>query len=90
MKETSIRDILVSLLDSQCLKGVNTYGHTLDDCPAEKFDWRLMALEELLDACQYLIKQNKELQKQINNLEIHNSQLQRLKLRACSGGCHLE
>ncbi|MGL6105205.1 hypothetical protein [Romboutsia sp.] len=42
--------------DKQVAKGLAKYGHSLQDCPEDKFDWNIMALEELVDAAQYIIK----------------------------------
>lgn len=75
---SQLRNNIVALLDRQIEKGVNTYGHYLDDAPtkptcntcnqpiqsAEGFDWKMMALEELIDLVQYQQKLIQELQNQ--------------------------
>ena len=47
---------LKKTLENQHFKGFQKYGHTLKDCPKEKFNWQEMALEELADFLQYLEK----------------------------------
>lgn len=54
-------------LDKRCDKGVDTYGHELDDCPDEKFDWRDMLIEELLDGLQYQEKEIRILKKRLED-----------------------
>lgn len=60
----TIKDNLINKftlqLNSQCEKGFNKYGHSLDDCPPESYDWRSMLIEEMIDALQY---QEKEIQR---------------------------
>lgn len=53
-----IRDIINQILDKQNAKGMATYGHSLEDCPNEAYDWNVMALEEAIDGWQYQIKEN--------------------------------
>lgn len=48
---------IIELLQRQNAKGLEKYGHTLDDCPADKYDWKLMAMEELIDLVQYQQKE---------------------------------
>lgn len=52
-------------LDQRCDKGEETYNHTLDDCPDDKYDWRDMLIEELLDGLQYQEKEIKRLKKEL-------------------------
>ena len=59
----SIRDTINRVLDRQNQKGLSTYGRTLDECPDGDYDWKEMALEELIDALQYLSKENVILRK---------------------------
>ena len=59
----SIRDTINRVLDRQNQKGLSTYGRTLDECPDGDYDWKEMALEELIDALQYLSKENAILRK---------------------------
>jgi hypothetical protein len=54
-------------LDQRCDKGLDTYGHELDDCPDDKFDWRDMLIEELLDGLQYQEKEIKRLKKELES-----------------------
>src|SRR5699024_5828219 len=49
--------VIHSVLDKQTDKGVNKYGHTLEECPVDKFDWQSMLIEELIDAIQYQEKE---------------------------------
>ena len=48
-------------INSQTSKGVETYGQTLDECPDDAYNWNVMVNEELIDALQYQIKENKRL-----------------------------
>jgi len=47
-------------INKQIAKGMRKYGHTLEDCPVDRYDWQAMLIEELIDALQY---QQKELQR---------------------------
>jgi hypothetical protein len=62
-------------LDQRCDKGLDTYGHELDDCPDDKFDWRDMLIEELLDGLQYQEKEIKRLKKEIETLQVQNTKM---------------
>ena len=64
----SVRKVIDRVLDKQNAKGMATYGQTLDDCPDEAYDWKMMAIEELVDGIQYLAKENQRLEKKINQL----------------------
>lgn len=64
-----IRERIIELLDAQRAKGLERYGHSIDDCPGNKFDWRLMAMEELIDLAQYQQKELIRLQKVINYMQ---------------------
>ena len=57
---------IVELLEKQTAKGHKKYGHTLDDCPDDKYDWRLMAMEELIDCIQYQQKEIVRLERLLN------------------------
>ena len=61
----SVRNVIDRVLDKQNAKGMATYGQTLDDCPDESYDWKMMAIEELADGIQYLAKENQMLEKQL-------------------------
>ena len=62
----SVRKVIDRVLDKQNEKGMATYGQTLDDCPDEAYDWKMMAIEELADGIQYLAKENRMLEKQLH------------------------
>lgn len=64
-----IKKKIIEILDQQEQKGITTYGHTLEDCPDEDYDWDIMALEELIDALQYQIKENIRLKRIIYQLQ---------------------
>lgn len=38
---------------SQSAKGIIKYGHNIDSCPKDKFDWKIMAIEEAVDLFVY-------------------------------------
>lgn len=59
---------LKEIIKKQQEKGIKKYGHSIDECPLDKFNWRTMMLEELADLLIYkhtLIKQQKELQEEL-------------------------
>jgi hypothetical protein len=63
MKMREIKQRIIRILDAQEKKGIETYGETLEDADIDPktgnpYNWDLMALEELIDALQYQIKQN--------------------------------
>ena len=68
----SVRDVIDRVLDKQNAKGMETYGQTLDDCPDEAYDWKMMAIEELVDGIQYLAKENQRLERKIEQLNQQN------------------
>jgi len=50
------KDLFFSIQAEQFAKGRKKYGHSLADCPADAFNWRKMALEEVIDLLQYIDK----------------------------------
>jgi hypothetical protein len=68
-KKGSVRDRINELLINQTEKGLSKYGHTLDDCLDNKFDWRLMAMEEMIDCMQYQQKEIMRLERLLNPSE---------------------
>lgn len=71
-RELTIKDQILEIiekkLDQQNAKGLINYGQTIDDCPENDYDWSVMALEESLDANQYLVKEIIRLEKIITKL----------------------
>lgn len=61
----NLKEKFNSWLDQRCDKGEETYNQTLDDCPPEKYDWRDMLIEELLDGLQYQEKEIKHLKEEL-------------------------
>lgn len=57
--------LIATKLDEQNEKGLRKYGTTIDEVPFEDYDYNEMALEELVDCVQYLMKENMKLRKQI-------------------------
>jgi len=45
----------------QCNKGLEKYGHNLKDCDFNKYNWRTMLIEEIIDAFYYSMKKNNKL-----------------------------
>ena len=74
----TIRDTINRVLDRQNQKGLSTYGRTLDECPDGDYDWKEMALEELIDALQYLSKENVILRKKLTDEKNRRIRLERL------------
>jgi hypothetical protein len=58
-------DEFTKLVDSQDVKGLAKYNQSIDEAPDEKYDWKLMALEEGADLQKYLVKRILELEKVI-------------------------
>lgn len=56
-------------LDDQSSKGVTKYGHTIDDCAYEKYEWLEMANQELIDLAQYQQKEIRRLRRENQSLE---------------------
>ena len=74
----TIRDTINRVLDRQNQKGLSTYGRTLDECPDGDYDWKEMALEELIDALQYLSKENAILRKKLTDEKNRRIRLERV------------
>lgn len=55
---TRVMEIIEGKVEYQINKGFGKYNHTLDDCPDNAYDFDHMALEEMVDGMQYLVKQN--------------------------------
>ena len=53
-----------TLMDLQNEKGLKKYGQSLDDCPSNKHDWKIMIIEELIDALQYQQKEMLKMKEQ--------------------------
>ena len=85
----TIRDTINRVLDRQNQKGLSTYGRTLDECPDGEYDWKEMALEELIDALQYLSKENVILRKKLSDEKDQRIHIERL-LNKLSRGESLE
>ena len=75
----SLKEKFNKWLDERCDKGEETYNQTLDECPNDRYDWRDMLIEELLDGLQYQEKEIKRLKEVIHNrnqaLQFISSQL---------------
>ncbi|SDJ76728.1 hypothetical protein [Salimicrobium halophilum] len=56
-----VKRIINDMLDQQEQKGIETYGTTLEEASHSDYDWNQMALEEAIDMCQYLAKENRRL-----------------------------
>ena len=77
-------ELLKNIIKTQQQKGIKKYGHSIDECSLDKFNWEQMMLEELADLLIYqqtLIKQ-KELQSELQadeqislNKQYHNLEL---------------
>jgi len=40
---------IIQMVKSQQEKGLKKYGHTIDECPNDKYNWTDMAYEEIAD-----------------------------------------
>ena len=49
LKITLDKDKLIDTVISQQDKGLKKYGHSIDDCPNDKYDWVDMSYEEIAD-----------------------------------------
>lgn len=65
-----ILGVISTHLDERNAKGFDEYKETLDDVPFENYDWNLMALEEMTDCAQYLMKENLRLREEIRQLKL--------------------
>lgn len=74
-------DIVSSNLEKQIEKGFLKYKQILDECPDGRYNFNIMAIEELTDAVQYLLKENKRLEKQLRKEKKKNIHLEKLHLR---------
>lgn len=72
IKDKILNDI-ETRIDNQINKGVEKYGHSLDDCPHDKYDWLVMLNEELVDGLQYANKEIKRLKTMIDVLKATNA-----------------
>lgn len=79
-KRYTIKDSLLhrirKQIDDQSNKGVAKYGHTLDDCNYDKYDWLEMANQELIDLAQYQQKEIRRLRSEIRGLEADIKELE--------------
>lgn len=73
---TEIEKKILAILDNQYQKGLTTYGQTLVDCPDEDYEWNTMALEELVDAISYQVKENMLLHKKLRKTLTENHRYQ--------------
>lgn len=55
---------VIEQLAKQNRKGRATYGHSLEDCPDDKYNWQEMANQELIDALQYYEKELQRIKKE--------------------------
>lgn len=76
-----IKDIINQILDKQNAKGMKTYGHSLEDCPNEAYDWNIMALEEAIDGWQYQVKENLLIREQLRKEKERRIQLEQILRR---------
>lgn len=63
----------------QCSKGEEKYGETIDE--ASGYDWNQMAMEELVDCVQYLMKENLRLSKSVHMGRYHEIEYYEKKYR---------
>ena len=54
------KDKLIDTVISQQGKGLKKYGHNIDDCPNDKYDWVDMAYEEIADFLIYKEKNKQQ------------------------------
>lgn len=53
------KDEFKNIILKQQEKGIKKYGHSIDDCPNDKYDWKTMMYEELADLLIYNEKLNR-------------------------------
>ena len=66
MERPIVTQRIIELLDKQNEKGLRKYGTTIDEAKDEHYDWRLMAIEELIDLVQYQQKEIMRLERLLN------------------------
>lgn len=73
LKKITIKDALIQRIDNQIKaqtdKGIEKYGHSLDDCKYSKYDWLEMANQELIDLAQYQQKEIRRLREKDRMIE---------------------
>lgn len=75
MGNRNIMKIIARSLTSQWKKGFEKYGHTIEDCPEDEYDWNVMALEEMADGLTYMAKENLKLRRIVKSLHLENDKL---------------
>lgn len=63
-------DIISNVVDSQDQKGMEKYGKTIDQAHDHNYDWQMMAIEELVDAMKYMVKENERLARELKSREV--------------------
>lgn len=56
---------VIDMLDAQNAKGVAKYGTTIDEAQDGSYDWRIMAMEEMIDGLQYQQKEIMRLESEL-------------------------
>lgn len=59
--KNKILQTIGNLINGQNNKGLKKYGHSLEKCDPDEYDWNVMIIEELIDALQYQHKENQRL-----------------------------
>lgn len=65
-----IKRKIIQILDEQEKKGIATYGKTLEDAKidpitGEEYNWNTETIQELIDALQYQVKENMQLEEDL-------------------------
>ena len=77
MPETSknVVRLIVEKLVYQNSKGLEKYGENIDEVGDVEYDWQDMAMEELIDGIQYVLKENGKLRRENETLRVDNALL---------------
>ncbi|WP_145148537.1 hypothetical protein [Paenibacillus xylanexedens] len=65
-KRPEVTTRIIELLDKQNEKGIAKYGSTIDQAADQYYDWKLMAMEEMVDLIQYQQKEIMRLERLLN------------------------
>ncbi|MCF2719259.1 hypothetical protein LWE69_19655 [Paenibacillus sp. UKAQ_18] len=66
IKRPEVTQRIIELLDKQNEKGLKKYGTTIDQVSDQSYDWKLMAMEEMVDLIQYQQKEIMRLERLLN------------------------
>lgn len=70
-----VMDIIAKHLWEQNRKGIQKYGTTIDEASNSEYNWNVMALQEVIDCIQYVVKENMKIKEENLMLSSENKHL---------------